>query len=424
MVNEIILKTNGETFKPYPKLYLKLNSLFKEMGFKEVHFQKEIDSISYCKELTLYVNPQGGDWHDERRYLSEAFRNKVRHLKGYNSGMTLYRSHHEGNIYPIMIEEEHLGDYHADKNYVVFDYPIEYLGLENQLDNEFLFFFVEGLKKEIERIKPVIVDVSDKIKGAVYDKFIEGMKKTSKDLRKKVINNQTKITSSQESELKWMSENKNYNDQIKVLEGTYSTIKEDLAKTIEDIKKLSFVKRVGLSQKGLRIDFIHIDLEYEGRKVELGECYCYLNPSKMEIKNKSPILHKGYSHTPYHHPHIHGGDVCFGTGKTKAFELLSSMKFKELAYFIYLYLKTYNSNDTYLSVHNWELLKEEEKKAKEKEKKAPSSSESSMTSTVTMTSSTGSGGLSFATLPPVWRDDHEGDDYINNDGNEDGEYYE
>ena len=82
----------------------------------------------------------------------------------------------------------------------------------------------------------------------------------------------------------------------------------------------------------------------------MGEYIITLTPTRIKIVNKTPVDYQG---TIYHSCHINERSICFGSEKTLAYELLGKMELKKLTHFLYLYLKSYNPEDTYLSMNLW-----------------------------------------------------------------------
>lgn len=352
---ETILKQGSEYLKGNPQTFLKVNSIFKRLNFKEVNFYSDLRDNLYCNELTLFINPKTNGY-GHTFYIPNTLKEEWRKRRGFSDLSQLNRvNNYDDEVEKITIDCLHLGDYYKNRNFVIFFYPIYATKIDLGTKNDFLFYLLEEFGKEILRIKIKVVDVSKKLRGELIDKFLSEIKKTLITFHSSVREKLGYIEEHRSKELGYLTEVKQLQEQIKVLKGTHKCLGENIERKIAEIKKLPFVRRVGISSLGIRVDFIHIDLEWNGKKVPLGECYFYINPSRLVIKNKDFVKLDGEI---YHSPHISDNAICFGTGKDKAYELLASMKFKELVYFIYLYLKTYNEGDTYISLPNWVKCKE------------------------------------------------------------------
>ncbi len=346
-MQNIILNIGKDYLKGNPQVFLKVNSIFKKMGFEEVNTGGSLNENNFCEKMTLYITPSVDYKFLKEVNIKDKFPNKAG-----NSNQTYMNEiyNYDDEIDSLIINDVHIGDYYKDRNFVIFFYSLLNTNLDLGIKNDFLFYLLEELGNEIERIKPKVVNVSVKMREELINKFLEGIKNTMSNLKSNIRDNLQIINDYRNKELSKLSEIKQQEEQIKVLSGSYKQIGNNIEAKMQEIKKLKFVKRVGISNLGIRVDFKHIDLDVNGKKVELGECYTYLNPNRLEIKNKNYVVYKG---TTFHSPHIEYDTICFGSGKDKAFELLSGMKFKELVYFIYLYLKTYNEDDTYLSIEKW-----------------------------------------------------------------------
>lgn len=342
-----------------PPTYLKVQSLLKGLGFEDVKIGFEIGESQYFEKMTLMIHPRAMRSLNGGGFLipNEAT-NKWKQKSGYKhiSILHIIKNYDEGGE-GIIIDGVHMGDYYRKRNVVMFFFPIYNTQLSMGLKNDFLFYLLEKFKKEIERLKIKKADVSNKMREDLINKFLDGIKKSIMNFDYRIKENLLGLDNHRKKEITYLSDNHQLKEQIKVLKGTQKAMGEGIENKIAEIRKLSFVKRVGISNLGIRVDFRKIDLDHNGKKVELGECYCYLNPTNLEIKNKNFVKYEGQT---YHSPHISGNSICFGNGKTKAYDLLASLKFKELVYFIYLYLKTYNEGDTYINIRAWEKCKRED----------------------------------------------------------------
>lgn len=350
---EIILNNGREYFKGNPPIYLKVNALFKDMGFQEVNTGGRLEDNLFCEKLTLFIYPVSNKYSLSNS-LPPDILNLWKGLKGYYDILINRLRDYDIGI-QIKIDGLHIGDYYKDRNFMVLYYPLHQTGLSLGANNHFLFYFLKELAKEIKKINPQIVDVSKKMREELINNFMKEIKESINAFQRRIIDKEVLLEEKRKEELQYMAEIHLKKEEVKVLKGTYRSMGANIEKKIQDIKKLPFVKRVGISNQGIRVDFRHIDLEWEGEKLELGECYAYLNPNKLEIKNKNYVR---YNSTIYHAPHVGASAICFGDGSKKAHELLSSMKFKELVYFLYLFLKTYNNNDPYIKLHRWKLCKD------------------------------------------------------------------
>lgn len=356
MENENILNAGMDNLKKVPTLYLKTNKTLKELGFKAVNINQRLEVNSYEPDLTLFICPSGTSNYFQRNLPSEV-KLKWGTMKGYLSREYIYLSSFnddETNIEKIFIDNFEVGHYYKNRNIVILSLNILRI-IENIPKNEWYLHILEEFSKEIKRINPQVVDITKAQREGLLNNFLKEIEKSVLTMNNSVTLKLEYVEDYRTKELSKLTEVNQIREQIKVLMGMKKTMQTNIEKTIQEIRKLPFVRKVGISNLGIRVDFRHIDLEWEGNKVPLGECYCYLNPSKLRIENKQYVK---VNNNIYYSPHISGNNICFGSGKTKAYELLSQMKFKELVYFIYLYLKTYNEGDTYCSLKSWKKAKE------------------------------------------------------------------
>lgn len=352
----IIITRGSEYLKGNPTLYLRANKMFSDMGFKDVQISSTLRENQYFKELTLFVYPSAMSRHRSTMNISDQTADKWRGMEGYNSdnysvAIRTIRNY-DTDKEKVVIDGEYIGDYYKNRNLIILFYPIHNVNLETK--NAFFFYFLEEFGKEIERIKPEIVDISKMERELLIRNFLSEIKRNIVGFSERIADKERDLVSLRNQELSVMSEISQNKEGVESLNGVMKTMEKGIDKKIKEIKKLPFVKSVRLSSLGIRVDFKTINLKYEEKDLELGDCYCYLNPNKLEIKNKNYVVFNG---TIYHSPHIKEDTICFGNGKSKAYELLAGLKLKELTYFLYLYLKTYNNSDAYLHIENWEKCK-------------------------------------------------------------------
>lgn len=350
----MIITGNMGDLKSNAQVFLKVNSAFKKMGFKNVEIGTRLKNNHFCEELELYIFPVTREHSQKEFYAPEKVVDKWNHIDGYRSTILRDIGGYDNDVESIIIDDCHIGNYYKNRNFAVLFFPIYTTNLGIGLKNIFLFHLLGELAKEIKRINPVLVDITKMIREELISKFAEGIKNTISGFHSNIRVCEENVEKWRREELESLSKIHQTKEQINALNGVQKMIEKNIEKKIAQIKKLPFVKRVGLSNLGIRVDFNHIDLDTGEEKVELGECYCYLNPNRLEIKNKNYVTYGG---DIYHSPHIHNDTICFGDGKDKVYELLAELKLKELVYFIYLYLKTYNKHDTYLSIDMWKKCK-------------------------------------------------------------------
>jgi len=369
-----------------PLLMLKFNKLLNNLGFKKAVFGGIIGEDSFERNLTLYIqtsimnNPSFGYEKKEINLeLGEQFF-KLHYNYPFSELETEKIQHSEVSIKKDMREWNILFlSYLKKRNIVILNFPFDKtFNPERRKDYPFFKWICEELTKGIKELKIKKVDIKDEIKKRNIEKFltnirneIERSKMKIKDIEEELENTQESLVITHKRLMLEIRKKEINKDLLK-------NFRRGLFKRIEEIRKLRFVKRVNLSGKGIRVDFKDkIYFKAEGEEVELGEMFMYIQPNKVLIENKKPVL---IDRSKYHSCHISGDNVCFGESREKFYKYLAELRLKELVYFTYLYLKSYNKDDVYVSVEQWKkaranggeyLSNEEEEEDREGEEYCP-----------------------------------------------------
>lgn len=350
----------------YPKLLLRLNEEFKEMGFKRIEIRPEIDKNIFKKDLTLIIRPSISGWATystelmygttEERYLYDLLKEK----KGYTSSFSYVRLS-ESEQEPrkkiifkyragVLRKNIVIGDYLYERNIILLYPDFFKSGLDLLFKNEVLFFFVNFLKEWIKKNKIKKVNVNAKIQELMFRQFRDNSVKRINELRSSTSNNYQTIKNSNEQIINMLKQNQDNKVLIEGLEKLVKTSIRELKKEIDKIKKLPFVKSVRLTSDGVNVEVKDVRITYEGKEIKMGDYLISILPNKFKISAKTPIV---TDNGTFHHPHINGGDICFGNRREKINSLLAEMKFSKLVYFLYLYLKSYNHGDKYNPISYW-----------------------------------------------------------------------
>jgi hypothetical protein len=346
------------------QLILKFNSELKKLGFKKAVLDRSdserINPDTIKEGLTIYFNPSFRDINStERQYFRDSYAPISNYLNSLGgSGHSNYhyalRSGNFEEQISLKIKYENkkyvIGDYLPNRNVVIiYFYPF----LENwtlNKDNKYIIQLLDWIKevvKEYDIKEQDINKLKDKIFIAKYTKVInnqisnlinetETCEIDIENYKPRITECYNKITINKVSveNLKKMTEN----------------IKEGLLNKLEEIKKLKFVKKVELTHEGISLEFEKIFIKVKGEDIEMGEYIITLTPNNIKIINKEPVVFGG---TTYHSCHINDRTICFGKENTLAYELLGKLELKKLTHFLYLYLKSYNPEDTYISMNYW-----------------------------------------------------------------------
>jgi len=355
MVRTII--KNAGNLLSYPKILLKLDYEFKKLGFKEVNIDRIVRLDDFFKELTLFITSNFES--STTKYIQETkLYRALTNLQGhyyYSDYIHTFKSSDTDRV-KFILDDTHIGDYFPSRNLVILYYKIHKTQLSEK-NNQALEYILKNFIKFIKEAKIKKVNVKEAIRRNLIEKYLLSVKNQ--------ISNLVTSTNQAEESVRGYRENiatliNTITQNKKMIESLSLMLKElggALEKKIEEIKKLPFVTKVNLSSRGIRVDIKKVYITHNKEKVEIGEFYIYLLPNSIKIYNKTPIKLRNVIQ---HHPHIEEETICFGEGKEKAYELLGELKLKELVYFLYLYLKTYNPDDNYSKIEDWKKIREGE----------------------------------------------------------------
>jgi hypothetical protein len=124
---------------------------------------------------------------------------------------------------------------------------------------------------------------------------------------------------------------------------------QDLDTKVNEIRSLPFVTNVYLNEKGINVEIGKISLQVKDKKYYIGDFVIHITANNIKFSNKHRL-------NGYEHPHISSGSPCWGSHQSDVFKLLGQMKFKELVFLLYQYLKNYNDDGgghPYVSIAEW-----------------------------------------------------------------------
>jgi len=361
---ELIIKDIRQSIlNNYPKVALKINKKLKEMGFQEAYFVREsknVGSDTYFPKLTFLMNPRYTTINTRANLITDELKEKLQSIE--NSYISeYYISEYNFLLNHTRLQEEYktieilgsvIGIYLPNRNIVILSYPIlNYL----EMGSKMWVFFMDELAKWISENDVREVDNREILRKRALEFFKEDIRRVTNNLNVELQTHHREVNSYQESLIGAYNFIRQKTEQIKANKIILNGIDEEIEKKIEEIKNLSFVTRVNLSGRGIRIDFKEVFINYNGEKINMGSYFAYITPKVVTIENKEPVVFNGET---YHHPHIKDSSICFGDGKEKIYQLLGDLKLKESVYFLYLFLKGYNGGDCYLSMSNWIRCKE------------------------------------------------------------------
>ena len=370
--------------KDYPQLALKLKGMFEAVGVKKVENNLRIEESTHLNNLTVVVYPNFrfsgnqigigyGDNGTPQRILYE----KIRDMPGYadNNIFNSFTGTREKimiNVGSIISKKEiEIGCYLKDRNMVILYYDIFNTYKDRALQSSsLLLFFTNHIINYIKKKKIKAVDISKIIKKKTLESFSKAIRNSIKIKEDDTVAKKRNIEDYEKTIIDYLKRIQINSVEIVAIQKLLKNVDGYVSKQIDEIKKLNFVKKIDLTSEGLVIDLGKIFIPYSKKKVYIDEFILTLNPSKIKIVSKNPI------EGPYHHPHISGSSVCFGSRGEEIRKLLANNEFKKIVHIIYLYLQSYNTSDSYRKIENWirRNEKEDEKKKTVKLKVGSSSS--------------------------------------------------
>lgn len=349
---------NSSYFQERIQNYKLLTDFLQEINIKKVNFFSYLTQESIEPELTMYVNPDIRVPSIEKRMRTLTFTQFWEHLmdlEGANSFETINLPNTKEDQDAIQINYLYKGKkipfviYYAKRNIVLLLFPltINYFKFES---NEYLkeILKILGSLKLEETLKEA--DVDEIIKQRTIKKYMEIFSRKIIQLKHDKFTVKSDIESYNSSLLGRYKRLTEINRQIQIEQQFVDNVEERIIKQIEEVKQLPFVTRCEFKGDDIEVELKKIFINVKGEDIEMGEYVLGINPDKITIKNKQPII---YYDSIYHSCHIDGNSICYGQGKEVVHKIHSEFKLKKLVHFLYLYLKSYNPEDTYLSMNYW-----------------------------------------------------------------------
>lgn len=355
-------KLSFEKTKSAP-LILKFNSELKKLGFKKVYLKDyKLDMDNIEKELILCFNPNYGSGNvhfTERNYRRDSFKDLTNYLMSLGgSGSASYYYALNRNIFEEQIQLKvkfkdrsyQIGEYLPTRNVVIiYFFPyLEHWKLGKE--NKYILQILEWIKEVVIQYKIKKGNIEELKEKIFIAKFTNSINLNIITTQQTINSCENDIESYKPKIAEWY--NKIFTSKMVMinLKKILKNIKGSLLEQVEEIKNLKFVKNVELTQDGIILEFEKIFIKVKDEDIEIGEFIITLMPNNIKIINKQPVIYAGNT---YHSCHIDNERVCFGNEEIMAYELLGKMELKKLTHFLYLYLKSYNPEDTYLSMNYW-----------------------------------------------------------------------
>jgi len=359
---------------------LKFNSSFKSMGFQRVNYDKEFNEATYYPQLTLMVKPllAVADYGDSPIYPNALFfSNKIRYehrdalanlfrtKKGYlnismSGSLTQISEQYVQINFRIDGMTIPIGVYLKERNVVLLYVDIFRLNFVVLNDNEYVKEFLNMFQEQIKQISFEKADVTEKIRNGLVFNFKRQVENEIENTKNNIRQQENNLVSYERS---LITEKQSYDASRSKMDGLMS-FSGDITTRLKDelinIKKLKFVKRLGLTNSGIVFDIDKVYIDYKGKRYYMGDYRICVSPQMTRIECKNPIINNGEGEL--HHPHINGDFYCYGQNKDVIDECMSSFQLKRLALLIDIYLHSYNVHDRLNDIILWEGEPERKKK--------------------------------------------------------------
>lgn len=371
------IKFMGIDLKGYPKLFLRVNSVLAKMGIKAVKTGDYgyMNTDSCEKELTLYVSPN----YDSDVYTSYPLRrdSKINTVlmakkgfgRGYDYGSYTLPDKLDGEKHLIEVKEDRtnviIGMYLKDRNIITLCFDMFNTSLALQLDSEYLLYFLTALEEFAKKVEVKTLDTTKFMQENLLKKFNLHISKRLGDINYKIEKERNNVESYQLAMMESTKAMQLARVELVAMSKHSQVTMETLQQQINAIKTLDFVKNVELVEGKICLEIHNVKIRFKGNDVDMGNYRVGYSANKIYIENFEPKKSKDWG--TVHHPHIQGDSICFGTRKQKMYDLLASLKLKQLTYFVYLFLKSYNVEDKYCPIELWTGEVEEDEDEQDEE---------------------------------------------------------
>ena len=343
------------------QVILKFSGELEKLGFKKANVGGILLRENTIKDkLTICFQPSYDGIHfNERSFHRTSFNELTSYLLSLGGSANMgYYCELRDDAFDVQIplkikfsDKSYLiGEYLPTRNIVIMYLP---LNLENWYmgeDNKYIPQILEWIK-ELVKVYKIKEENVEKMKKKIFiAQFTKSINSEILHIKKTINICERDIRDYKPKIVEWYNKILTSKTILVNMGVLLENVERGLLRKVEEIKKLKFVKNVELTHEGIVFEIEKIFINVKGKDVEIGDFVITLMPNDIKIKNKKPVK---YCANTYHSPHIFESDICFGQEKTLAYELLGKMELKKLVHFLYLYLKSYNPENTYLSMNFW-----------------------------------------------------------------------
>ena len=175
--------------------------------------------------------------------------------------------------------------------------------------------------------------------------FVNGINNKYIQIQKEIVRANENISTAEKSLITYHQEIITKTVQSTAMKNLIEDFEKGFEEKINELTKLPFLKSVELVNEGIKLDYGDILID----DIYIGNFYCVITPTEMKFYN----IDKTRIFNNHQHPHISDNNPCFGSGSNKAYELLGRMDFKQLAFFIGQFLRTYSKGNPYENISSW-----------------------------------------------------------------------
>ncbi len=344
-----------EYFKT-PSNLLKMNKIFKDLGFKKVIIcddQTKVERQLPMKEMTLFIMTRAQERWELEDYHKVREQHKIANDRTIPIATTqtpslctetlTFKDRNETQVI-------YLAGYNQSSNavymYLSLDSAHDYnVPMESSIISWLLDLFSEWILKI--KLKTVKIDEF----GIIVAKFQDGLKKNIQTQK----NNVKSYMQSMEDYSRSINDYANRCRLADItIEGSMEALKNSekaIKQQLKDLKSLNFIADMKLDKNGITYTDKNIVIKHAGKELPMGDFTINIGFDSIKISSNKWIQYgDAKSSSRYYHPHNNGSSWCFGTWNVKFTELRTAYKFKELALLLHMYLQSYNPEDKYRNI--------------------------------------------------------------------------
>jgi hypothetical protein len=354
-----------------PILFYKIEKELKEAGIGKIEISPSVRSNNtISKTISVNITPiidggvafENGFLKRINGILFEKYKDlsdiqDPNMFKVYNDGFKLTMFEGEKAI-PINIGNANVGNYYPERNYIhLFYNPFlirRVLPLQENIP-----ITIKDLIEAIKEVKVAITNVTDVEEKLFATAFLNKANEKLESIRRDLRDNLQRVKDN-ETNIRNAFQRRNELEMEKLfIEKNISSGGKQIFSELEEVKKLSFIDKVGVSTDRIIMRFKPTTItmpnfkrgdcdKARGKRIGwLGWIEVEISPSEFDVRGETDI--EGHAH-----PHAAGnpGGPCFGDGegRAKIYEMLAANKFSELATLLWFWVKIYKNDGAYVKM--------------------------------------------------------------------------